>query len=64
MNDEEWAVFSQVAHLCYHRDFGTINVASKLRSAAIWAAYLELLEARKQKRQRQGVHDFEEFYPE
>ena len=47
MNHEQWKEFEYVAHLCYHAEFRSINVASKRRIDAIWGAYTEVLRLRK-----------------
>ena len=39
MTSSEWEEFSQIAALCRGGNYNSINVASKIRSVAIVAAY-------------------------
>ena len=49
MTSNEWEEFSQIAALCRGGNYNSINVASKIRSAAIVAAY-EFIQAELEKR--------------
>ena len=49
MTSNEWEEFSQIAALCRGGNYNSINVASKIRSAAIVAAY-EFIQAEFEKR--------------
>jgi hypothetical protein len=49
MTQEEWETFVDIASLCHKQKLNSINIAGEKRSRAIWAAYMELVELRKQK---------------
>lgn len=46
MDQEQWKEFGTIAQMCDSHAYGSINVASKVRSDAVLAAYKEIQQLR------------------
>ena len=63
MDKHQWLEFGEIAQMCGGGQFRSINVASKVRSATIVAAFDEIVELRSQnKRLREVLDKVMEWY--